>query len=196
MRWRMIGRLRCWRQVPRWSVPLRAVDVFLELVRLNAVVELRGRLVLGFGRCVLNARGVQRAEAGTDSFDHFVAAFDPCESHVTRAGRVNVILHEQQSQNSQTHNSHSTIARCTMCSEFIEFVGRWGCTRTGCLRTWRNKVSEYEYSEWVRRSAVHGSAHIQQTPLKLHAETWEGLLRNRARRFSGRWKSYRGVLFP
>ena len=30
----------------------------------------------------------------------------------------------------------------------------------------------------VRRSAVYGSAHAQQTPLKLHVETWEGLLRN------------------
>ena len=30
----------------------------------------------------------------------------------------------------------------------------------------------------VRRSAVHGSAHTQQTLLKLHAETWEGLSRN------------------
>ena len=46
----------------------------------------------------------------------------------------------------------------------------------------------------VRRSAVFGSAHTQQTPLKLHVEKWEGLVRNRARRFSGKWKSYRGVL--
>ena len=51
------------------------------------------------------------AEAGSDSFDNFVAAFDPCESHAIRTDRVNVILHEQHSQNSQTHNSHGTIAR-------------------------------------------------------------------------------------
>ena len=31
----------------------------------------------------------------------------------------------------------------------------------------------------VSRSAVYGSAHMQQTPLKLHVETWAGLLRNR-----------------
>ena len=30
----------------------------------------------------------------------------------------------------------------------------------------------------VRRSAVNGSTHTQQTPLKLHVEMWEGLLRN------------------
>ena len=30
----------------------------------------------------------------------------------------------------------------------------------------------------VRRSAVYGSPHTQQTLLKLHVETWEGLLRN------------------
>ena len=30
----------------------------------------------------------------------------------------------------------------------------------------------------VRRSAVYESAHTQQTPLKLHEETWEGLFRN------------------
>ena len=30
----------------------------------------------------------------------------------------------------------------------------------------------------VRRSAVYGSAHTQQTLLKMHVETWAGLLRN------------------
>ena len=62
---------------------------------------------------VLGRRAKRRAgaEAGSVNFDNFVAAFDPCESHVMRADRVNVILHEQQSQNSQTHNSHITLAR-------------------------------------------------------------------------------------
>ena len=52
-----------------------------------------------FGRRAKRRAG---AEAGSFSFDNFAAAFDPCESHVMRADRVNVILHEQQSQNSQT----------------------------------------------------------------------------------------------
>ena len=30
----------------------------------------------------------------------------------------------------------------------------------------------------VRRSVVCESAHTQQTPLKMHVETWAGLLRN------------------
>ena len=34
----------------------------------------------------------------------------------------------------------------------------------------------------VRRSAVYGSAHTQQTPFKLHVETWEGLLLNQGRK--------------
>ena len=36
----------------------------------------------------------------------------------------------------------------------------------------------------VRCSAVDESAHIQQTPLKLHDETWAGILRNQVRGFS------------
>ena len=36
----------------------------------------------------------------------------------------------------------------------------------------------------VRRSAVGEHAHPQQTPLKLHDETWAGLLRDQGLRFS------------
>ena len=36
----------------------------------------------------------------------------------------------------------------------------------------------------VRLSAVDESAHTQQTPLKLHAETWEGHLRNQGPKIS------------
>ena len=47
----------------------------------------------------------------------------------------------------------------------------------------------------VRRSAVYESAHTQQTPLKMHEETWAGLLRDQGPKIvSGRWKSFRGVL--
>ena len=35
-----------------------------------------------------------------------------------------------------------------------------------------------------RRSAVDEHAHPQQTPLKLHDETWAGILRNQGLRFS------------
>ena len=62
-------------------------------------------------RRVRAEHSVQRAEAGSDSFDNFVAAFHTCENHAIRTDRVNVILQAQHSQNSQTHNSHSTPAR-------------------------------------------------------------------------------------
>ena len=46
----------------------------------------------------------------------------------------------------------------------------------------------------VGRPAVEKLASSQQTLLKMHVETWAGLLQTRARRFSGRWKSFRVVL--
>ena len=46
-----------------------------------------------------------------------------------------------------------------------------------------NKAFEYEYSVRVRRSAVDEYAHPQQTPLKLHVETWAGILRNQGLQF-------------
>ena len=65
-----------------------------------------------------------------------------------------------------------------MCPEFIEFVGRWGCTRTGVCVPGGTKSLSTSTLTGVRRSAVYESAHTQQTPLKLHVETWEGLLCN------------------
>ena len=53
------------------------------------------------GRRVRAEHSVQRAEAVSDSFDNFVAAFHTCENHAIRTDRVNVILHAQHSQNSQ-----------------------------------------------------------------------------------------------
>ena len=127
------------------------------------------------------------AEAGSDSFDNFVAAFHTCESHAIRTDRVSVILHAQHSQNSQTHNSHSTIARslhgvhvarCVQNSS--NSLGDGVVRRRGVCVPGETKSPSMSTRSGVRRSAVYGSAHIQQTPLKLHAETWEGLLRNQA----------------
>ena len=48
----------------------------------------------------------------------------------------------------------------------------------------------------VRRPAVDEFDHPQQAPWKLHVETWAGLTAwTTARRFSGRWKSFLGLLF-
>ena len=46
----------------------------------------------------------------------------------------------------------------------------------------------------VGRPAVEKLASPQQASERLHEETWAGLLQNQGRRFSGRWKSFLGVL--
>ena len=124
------------------------------------------------------------AEAGSDSFVNFVAAFHPCESHAIRTDRVNVILHEQHSQNSQTHNSHCTIARSlhgvhvARCVQNSSNSLGDGVVRRGVCVLGETKSPSMSTRSGVRRSAVYGSAHFQQTLVKLHAETWEGLRRN------------------
>ena len=45
----------------------------------------------------------------------------------------------------------------------------------------------------VRCPAVKELASPQQAPGSLHGEVWASILQNQGRRFSGRWKSYRGV---
>ena len=49
--------------------------------------------------------------------------------------------------------------------------------RLSCVSWGTNSLSTSTRSG-VRRSAVYESAHTQQTPLKMHVETWAGLLRN------------------
>ena len=125
------------------------------------------------------------AEARSDSLDNFVAAFHTCENHAIRTDRVNVILHAQHSQNSQTHNSHSTIARSlhavhgARCFQNSSNSLGDGVVRgRGVCVPGETKSLSTSTRTGVRRSAVYESAHTQQTPLKLHVQTWEGLLRN------------------
>ena len=60
-----------------------------------------------------------------------------------------------------------------------------GETKSLCTSTWLG----------VRCPAVEKLASPQQAPGSLHGEVWASIFhRNRARRFSGKWKSYRGVL--
>ena len=140
--------------------------------------------VAGGARAVHTAQRAG-AEAGSDSFDNFVAAFRPCESHVMRTDRVNVVLHERHSQNSQTHNSHSTlarslhdvhVARCVQNS--LNSLGDGVVRARGVCVLGGTKAPSMSTRSGVRRSAVCGSAHTQQTPLKMHVETWAGLLCN------------------
>ena len=134
---------------------------------------------------VLGRRAKRRAgaEAGSVNFDEFVAAFDPCESHVVRSDRV--ILHERQSQNSQPHNSHSSlrcslhdvhVARCVENSS--NSVGDGVVQGRGDCVLGETRALSTSTRCGVRCSAVGEYAHPQQAPLKLHVETWAGLLRN------------------
>ena len=104
-------------------------------------------------------------------------------------------------QNSQSHNSQNSPA-CSLhgvhAARFVQnslnSVGDRVVRGRGVCVPGGTKSLSTSTRRGVRRSAVDESAHPQQTPLKLHVETWAGLLRNQARRFSGRWKSFRGVL--
>ena len=148
-----------------------------------------GQAVPGVGAgsaCAVHPAQCAGAEAGSDSLANFVASFHSCENHAIRTGRVTAILHAQRSHNSQICNSYSTltrslhdvhVARCvhnSMNSLGDRVVRERGfcvpggtkslstCTRTG-----------------VRRPAVEKLASPQQASLKLHVETWAGLLKNR-----------------
>ena len=113
-----------------------------------------GALFRPVGRRVRAEHSVQRAEAGSD----FEAAFTSCDNPIVRLNRVNVILHESQSccmtrtpQNSQTHHSHGTIARCLHGVHVARYVQNSSNSLGDgvvCLRTWGNKVTVYEHSEW------------------------------------------------
>ena len=89
------------------------------------------------------------------------------------------------SQNSLTHNSHRTIARSLHAVHVVRCVqnsmnslgdgvvrGRSVCVPRG------TKSLSTSTRTGVRRSAVYESAPTQQAPLKLHEETWVGLLCN------------------
>ena len=140
-------------------------------------------VLVAFALCTSAQRA--GAEAGSDCLDNFVASFHSCENHAIRTGRVNAILHAQHSQNSQIHNSHSSItrslhdvhaARCVQNS--LNSLGDGAVRGRGVCVPGGTKSLSTSTRTGVRRSAVYESAHTQQTPLKLHAETWEGLLCN------------------
>ena len=129
------------------------------------------------------ARG-QRAEAG--SLDSFDDAFLSCrtESPSSRVARVTSALHNLcpvHSSSIPAHNSRARMphARCVVHSVGdTEDGGRLSCVYGGtkslstCTRT------------GVRRPAVGKLASPQQASLKLHEETWAGLLKNQGLRIS------------
>ena len=127
-------------------------------------------------------------EAGSD----FEAAFTRSENPTVRWNRVNVILHESQSccmtctpQNSQSHNSQNSpvcslhgvhAARSVLNS--LNSVGDRVEHERGVCVPGETKSLSTSTRRGVRRSAVDEFAHSQQTPFKLHVETWAGLLQN------------------
>ena len=148
--------------------------------------------VLGLAVCCAASRAVglgrrakrsqvrlERTEAGSlDSFGN--DAFLSCriESPSSRVARVTSALHNlcpDHSSRIPADNSHARMphARCVENSVGGTEDGR----RLSCVHGGTKSMSTSTRTG-VRRSAVYGSAHTQQTPLKLHAETWEGLLCN------------------
>ena len=141
------------------------------------------------------ALGRTRPEAGSDSF---VLSFEQCESHIARSHRVNVTLLEGVSSSSSccrsaytSHTSHTSPACDTGVHDAMrgiqlgrnslnsfnsrgdtEVGGRLSCVPGG------TKSLSTSTRSGVRRSAVEKLASPQQTLLKMHEETWAGLLHN------------------
>ena len=153
--------------VPTAVLETSSLMVRASARRRRAGVSRRGR------RAALRAGALCQPEAGSD----FEAEFS-------------YILHESQSrciartsQNSQTHNSHSTIARslhavhgarCVQNS--LNSLGDGVVRGRGVCAPGETKSLSTSTQTGVRLCM---SPLIQsRTPLKLHVETWEGLLRN------------------
>ena len=121
----------------------------------------------------------------------WVAGFDTdvllscrVENPSARVARVNTALHNlclAHSSSIPAHNSHArmSVARCVVNAVGdTEDGGRLSCVLGG------TKSLSMSTRCGVRRSAVDEYDHPQQAPLKLHVETWAGLLRNQGLRFS------------
>ena len=131
----------------------------------------KGRAAVGAGACQQT-----RAEAGSVCLaDLFVSC--RVEDPSSRVARVNTALHNLclvHSSSIPAHKSHARMlhARCVVNSVGdTEDGGRLSCVSGG------TKSLSTSTRSGVRRSAVYESAQTQQTPLKMHVETWAGLLR-------------------
>ena len=93
-----------------------------------------------------------------------------------------------QSQISQPHNSHNPLTRSLHVARSVQnssnSVGDGVVQGRGVCVPGETKALSASTRCGVRCSAVDEYAHPQQAPLKLHVETWEGLLRNQGLRFS------------
>ena len=139
----------------------------------------------GVEACLFRPAGrrvrAEHSEAGSE----FASQFCPCDPPSVRLNRVNDIICESQSrfqsclsQNSLTHNSHSTFARSLHAVHDARCVLNSLNSLGGVCVLGGTKSLSTSTLAGVRRSAVYESAHTQETPLKLHVETWECLLCN------------------
>ena len=127
---------------------------------------------------------VARAEAGGrhDSIESF---FDRCPDPVTRFRRGTSVMHHNlgfsshahsTARNSQLEHSRATVVHGRVSLNSENSVGD---TEAGGQRfcvLGETKLLSTSSRRGVRCSAVDESAHPQQTLLKLHEETWAGLL--------------------
>ena len=101
------------------------------------------------------------------------------ESPLSRVQRVTAALHGHHNA-CDTHNSHNSYSVHVACG-VLNSENSVGDTEAGGQRfgvPGGTKSLSTSTRCGVRRSAVCESAHTQQTPLKMHVETWAGLLRN------------------
>ena len=127
-----------------------------------------------------------RAEAG-GSHDNFASFFDRCADRVTRICRVTSVMHHNlgftphtysTARNSQFAHSRATVLHGRVSLNSENSVGDTEAGGQRFCAPGETKSLSTSTRRGVRRSAVDESAHPQQTPLKLHGETWAGLLRN------------------
>ena len=144
------------------------------------------------------ASGSVRLEAGSDSF---ALSFEQCESHIARSHRVNVTLLVNLSGSSSccrttctTHNSpacdtgvHDAMRVIRLGRNSGNSSNSRGDTEDGgqhfCVHGETKSLSTCTRAG-VRRPAVEKLASPQQASLKLHDETWAGLLQNQGLRIS------------
>ena len=142
-------------------------------------------------RCRSSACAV-RAEAG-GSHDSFVSLSDRFEDHVTRLHRVTSVMHHNlgstphaysTARNSQFSHSRATVLQGRVSLNSVNAVGGTEDVGRRFCVLGKTKAPSTSTRRGVRRSAVDEFAHPQRAPLKLHEETWAGLLTNQGLRIS------------
>ena len=142
---------------------------------------------------------------------HDVVGYVGWDIYATLHGHILDLSGTLQSQGVSDNDTIRVSCRLRGGSNNTDIPGQWQCANCDATRCWPVRRNCYRCGQHfcvhgetkslstctrtgVRRPAVEKLASPQQVPLKLHEETWAGLLKNRGLRISRRWKSYRGVL--